>query len=242
MKKPKVIFLLGSAGSGKTTVSKHLDLKMPILNVDNEYIFMLDNAGLGQKISDFDHGALSSAAKFMGTAQKHLREDIQRHINEKLDFCLDTTGGSYKALEKTVQQCKQAGYDIFCIVCWATPYTCLKRNYERERTLKPIIVTRSWRDVNKNYLEFQKLFEPNFYTVNTELSKEYSFLKYWSISQALQDFPVKGSGKKYTEQEFKEKQIETWQIFNDINRLFIQWPWQFDQVNDIKQQITKFLK
>ena len=60
--KPKAIFLAGPAGSGKTFITKQIvPSNLTVINVDDTYEALLQAAGLGTKIADFNQDQLSQA-------------------------------------------------------------------------------------------------------------------------------------------------------------------------------------
>jgi hypothetical protein len=49
------------------------------------------------------------------------------------------------------------------IMTYVSPITSLERNKQRDRSLLPSIVIRSWRDVNKNIDVYKQAFGDTFY-------------------------------------------------------------------------------
>lgn len=243
MQKPKVIFLLGSAASGKTTISQELfPSKMPILNVDDEYVQLLNQANIGTDIAEFDHDKLSKAASCLAKAKSNMSAKTQQYFEQGKTFIYDGTGGAYKPMSKMVETARSFGYDIFCIFCWATPYTCVARNYNRERRLKNSIVIRNWRDVNINYTKYRELFGKNFYTINNDPNRySYDLYPNYDIENILIEFPFKSSGKVYTPEEINKKEIENNQIKNDIEMLRQQFSWKYDRLTDVKTALKDFV-
>ena len=53
-------------------------------------------------------------------------------------------------LLKKKQELEDLGYETAMIMTYVSPITSLERNKQRDRSLLPSIVIRSWRDVNTN--------------------------------------------------------------------------------------------
>jgi predicted kinase len=237
--RPKAIFLAGPAGSGKSYTAKQIipsDLK--IINVDDTYEALLQAAGLGTKIADFNQAQLSQAAKLMGQAQKTTKEKFAQLSAAKDDIVVDGTGAAIKPLLKKKQELEALGYDTMMLMIWVSPYTSLERNASRDRALAPGIVLRTWRDVNKNIDEYRDIFGDKFILINNdpegkkEFDPEYAKRMFFNT--------VKGSGKVYTADERAKRDQEIQDLNNSIAQLIKMSP-DFTTIEDAKTKINNFL-
>ena len=154
---PKAIFLAGPAGSGKSYISKQLiPSNMQVINVDDTYEELLKKSGLGMKQKDFTPDELSQAAKLMGQAQSATREKYAKALESLQNIVIDGTGAASRPLLKKKQQLEELGYKTFMLMIYVSPLTSLKRNAERDRSLMPSIVLRTWRDINQNIDTYKK--------------------------------------------------------------------------------------
>ena len=238
--RPKAIFLAGPAGSGKSYTAKQIipsDLK--IINVDDTYEALLQAAGLGTKIADFNQAQLSQAAKLMGQAQKTTKEKFAQLSAAKDNIVIDGTGAAIKPLLKKKQELEALGYDTMMVMIWVSPYTSLERNASRDRALAPGIVLRTWRDVNKNIDEYRDIFGDKFILINNdpegkkEFDPEYAKRMFFNT--------VKGSGKAYTADERAKRDQEIQDLNNSIAQLVEMSP-DFTTIEDAKTKINNFLK
>ena len=238
--RPKAIFLAGPAGSGKSYTAKQIipsDLK--IINVDDTYEALLQAAGLGTKIADFNQAQLSQAAKLMGQAQKTTKEKFAQLSAAKDNIVIDGTGAAIKPLLKKKQELEALGYDTMMLMIWVSPYTSLERNASRDRALAPGIVLRTWRDVNKNIDEYRDIFGDKFLLINNdpegkkEFDPEYAKRMFFNT--------VKGSGKAYTADERARRDQEIQDLNNSIAQLVEMSP-DFITIENAKTKINNFLK
>jgi predicted kinase len=238
--RPKAIFLAGPAGSGKSYTAKQIipsDLK--IINVDDTYEALLQAAGLGMKIADFNQAQLSQAAKLMGQAQKTTKEKFAQLSAAKDNIVIDGTGAAIKPLLKKKQELEALGYDTMMLMIWVSPYTSLERNASRDRALAPGIVLRTWRDVNKNIDEYRDIFGDKFLLINNdpegkkEFDPEYAKRMFFNT--------VKGSGKAYTADERAKRDQEIQDLNNSIAQLVEMSP-DFITIENAKTKINNFLK
>lgn len=238
--KPKAIFLSGPAGSGKTFISqKIIPSDLNVINVDTTYEELLKAANLGTKVSDFNQSQLAQAASMMAKAKQTAKDKLSQLSSEKQNIIIDGTGASTGPLLKKKQQLESLGYETMMLMIWVSPYTSLKRNANRERTLKPGIVLRTWRDVNSNIDEYQDKFGKNFLLINNDPdgNKEYDpeYIKKTFFNT------VKGSGKAYTADERAERDKEIMGLNNSIKHLLQLTP-EFVDINVAKNKIKQFLK
>lgn len=168
--KPKAIFLAGPAGSGKTYTLKQLlpVEKYQIINVDDTYEELLKSSGLGTNLKDFGPEELSQAAKLMGRAQGATKEKYAKALEGLNNVIIDGTGAASKPLLKKKEEVEALGYETMMLMLYVSPMTSLKRNAERERSLLPQIVLRTWRDANKNIDIYRQEFGDRFILINND--------------------------------------------------------------------------
>jgi predicted kinase len=238
--KPKAIFLGGPAGSGKSYISKQLlPSNLNVVNVDDTYEELLKSSGLGLKQKDFSPEELSQAAKLMGQAQKITKEKYAEFIKNAKDVIIDGTGGASRPLLKKKQELEDLGYETFMLMIYVSPLVSLERNKERERSLMPSIVLRTWRDVNQNIDTYQQEFGDNFVLINN------------NPKEAIQDFSKEltapyfkdsgARGKEKSPEEIEKSKKEKEQLNQDIENLVQSFP-EFNSLEQAKQKINNFLK
>jgi predicted ABC-type ATPase len=242
--KPKAIFLAGPAGSGKTYTSAQIIPKtMKVINVDDTYEELLKSAGLGLKVADFDQDQLSQAAKLMGRAQKATKEKYAQLSTAKQNIVIDGTGAAIKPLLKKKQELESLGYDTMMVMIWVSPYTSLERNASRieagGRSLPPSIVLRTWKDVNKNISEYERIFGDKFILINNDPTSKAEYNPQYVKEKFFKT--VKGSGKQYSPEELAQKKQEIEALNNEIQNLVKQTP-QFTSIDNAKNTINNFLK
>jgi hypothetical protein len=172
----KVIFLAGSAGSGKSNVVKQLGLEKQgykMVNQDISLEWLAKNSGLPTDMRDFTP---EQASKW-GSLQWEARDIAQRKATKFRGrgdgVIVDGTGASTVSMFTQVQKYKDAGYDVQMLFVDSSLETALTRNQTRkERSLKDFIVTRNWESVQKNKKAFKEEFGDNFAEVNTDKLKQ----------------------------------------------------------------------
>ena len=95
----------------------------------------------------------------MGQARKTTDTKYKEALANANNILIDSVGGSSKVLLKKKQELEDLGYSTAMIVAYVSPITSLERNKQRDRSLLPSIVLRSWRDVNKNINVYKQAFE-----------------------------------------------------------------------------------
>ena len=238
--KPKAIFMAGPAGSGKTTILKQLiPSNFTVINVDDTYEDLLKASGLGMNIKDFGPEELSQAAKMMGQAQKITREKYSELTKGLQNVVIDGTGAASRPLLKKKQELEDLGYDTFMVMLYVSPITSLERNKQRDRSLLPGVVLRTWRDVNKNIDTYKQIFGDNMVLINndpenatTDFDTEYIKKTYFDTSKA--------KGKEKSPEEMAKSKAEKEQMNKDIETIIQNIP-SFDTVDQAKSKITNFI-
>lgn len=237
---PKAIFLAGPAGSGKTYISKQIiPSSLKVINVDNTYEELLKASGMGMSQKDFTPDQLSQAAKLMGQAQKTTREKLSQSIEDKNDIVIDGTGAASGPILKKKQQLEDLGYETLMLMIYVSPLTSLERNQQRDRSLLPSIVLRTWRDVNKNIDVYRQAFGDNFILLNNNPENSEKGFSPELIQPYLQASTAKGKPK--SPEEMAKSKAEKDAINKDIEIMVNKLP-EFDSVNTAKSKIQNFIK
>jgi predicted kinase len=236
--KPKAIFLAGPAGSGKTYTLKQLlpVEKYQVINVDDTYEELLKSSGLGTNLKDFGPEELSQAAKLMGSAQKATKEKYAKALEGLNNVIIDGTGAASKPLLKKKAELETLGYETMMLMLYVSPMTSLKRNAERDRSLLPQIVLRTWRDTNKNIELYRQEFGDRFILINNDPEDANKTFDPAEVKKLYFD-TAKFSGKPKTPEEQAKAKADAEQLNQDIISLVKQIP-QTDTLDSAKSKIT----
>lgn len=239
--KPKAIFMAGPAGSGKSFIlQKLVPSNFNVINVDDTYEELLKSSGIGMKLAQMSPDELKKAGELMGKARKATDSKYQDATKNLKNLAIDSVGGSSKTLLKKKAELENLGYDTMMIMTYVSPITSLERNKQRDRSLLPSIVIRSWRDVNKNIDTYKQAFGGDFTIVdlnpedaNKSFDENYIYKTYIE--------PLGQIGKEKTPEEKQKSKEESQQIYSDIKQLTSAQP-EFDTLEQAKSKITNFIK
>jgi len=172
----KVIFLAGSAGSGKSNVVKQLNLEgqgYKIVNQDISLEWLTKNSGLPTDMRDFTPEQASKWGSLQWEARDIAQRKAMKFKGRGDGVVVDGTGASTVSMFTQMQKFKDAGYDVQMLYVESSLETALARNKARpERSLKDFIVERNWKAVQKNKKAFKEEFGDNFAEVNTDNLKQ----------------------------------------------------------------------
>jgi predicted kinase len=239
--KPKAIFLAGPAGSGKTTILKQLISlnEFTVINIDDTYEELLKKSNLGMNQKDFSPDELSQAAKLMGQASKITREKYSTLTQSLKNVIIDGTGAASKPLLKKKQELEDLGYQTFMIALYVSPITSLERNKNRDRSLLPSIVVRSWRDYNQNINLYKNEFGNNFILINNDPKDANTSYNEEEIKKLYFDTSL-AKGKEKSPEEITKSKIEKEKINQDVKDL-LDIEYEFDSFEEAKQKINNFI-
>ena len=236
---PKAIFLAGPAGSGKSYISSQLiPNTFTVLNSDDTYEELLKASGIGLKQKDFTPDQLSQASKLQAQARKVTQDKLAKSIEDKNNIVIDGTGAASGPVLKKKQQLEDLGYETLMLMIYVSPLTSLERNQQRDRSLMPGIVLRTWRDVNKNIETYKQAFGNNFILLNNnpkDANREFNadlLEPYIQASTAV--------GKPKTPEEQAKSDAEKAQLNKDIESMVNQLP-EFDTIETAKKKINEFV-
>ena len=240
--KPKAIFLAGPAGSGKSYTLKTLIQpdQFKVVNVDDTYEELLKTSGLGMSQKDFGPEELSQAAKLMAQAQKTTKEKYAELSSQRKNIIIDGTGAAINPVLKKKQELEDLGYETFMIMIWVSPMTSLERNASRERALLPQIVTRTWRDVNKNIKGYEDAFGNNIAIINNDPENAQTGYNAKDIKKKFFD-TASFKGKEKTPEQIAKAKADKEQLNTDIEQLVQTTP-EFDTIDQAKSKINSFIK
>lgn len=238
--KPKAIFLAGPAGSGKSYISKKLiPSSFTVINVDDTYEELLKKSGLGLKQKDFNLDQNTQAGKLIAQARKDTQIKLNDKVSKKQNIIIDSVAGSVGPVEKKKKELEDLGYECIMIMVYVSPLTSLERNKQRDRSLLPGIVLKTWHAVNTNIDAFKKLFGDRFFIINNETNKDASF-SLDKLQPYLDDSNPNAGKQKSPEEQAKSKQ-EKEKLNKEIEAMAKKIP-DFDSLENVKQKIDQFIK
>jgi predicted kinase len=237
--KPKAIFLAGPAGSGKSYMNKLLiPQDFQTINSDDTYEEMLKASGIGLKQKDFTPDQLSQAAKLQAQARKITQDKLDKSIEEKNNIVIDGTGAASNPILKKKQQLEDLGYETLILIIYVSPLVSLERNKNRDRSLMPSIILRTWRDVNKNIEIYRQAFGDKFILVNNNPEDAKKDFNVELLKPYLEDSKAKGKPKTPEEQAKSQQQFD--ELVSDIEQMINEFP-QFDIIDTAKSKIKSFI-
>ena len=238
---PQAIFLAGPAGAGKSFISKSLPLsKFQVINVDDTYEELLKASGMGMKQKDFDPEQLSQAAKLMAQAQKSTKEKYAKALENLNDIIIDGTGAASRPLLKKKAELEALGYETMMIMIYVSPMTSLERNANRDRSLMPSIVLRTWRDINSNIETYKQAFGDNLVIINNDPKDADKSFDSEEIKRRFFD-TSKAKGKPKTPEEMAKSKADVEQLNKDIELALQQTP-KFTPSAEAVAKIKAFIK
>jgi predicted kinase len=236
---PKAIFLAGPAGSGKSYMNRLLiPQEFQTINSDDTYEELLKASGIGLKQKDFTPDQLSQAAKLQAQARKTTQDKLDKSIEDKNNIVIDGTGAATNPVLKKKQQLEDLGYETLMLMIYVSPLVSLERNKNRDRSLMPSIVLRTWRDVNKNIEVYRQAFGDKFILINNNPEDAKKDFNIELLKPYLEDSKAKGKPKTPEEQAKSKQQFD--ELISDIEQMVNKLP-EFDTIDTAKSKIKSFV-
>jgi len=238
---PQAIFMAGPAGAGKSFIAKSLPLsKFQVINVDDTYEELLKASGMGMKQKDFSPEELSQAGKLMAQAQKSTKEKYAKALENLNDIIIDGTGAASRPLLKKKAELEALGYETMMVMIYVSPMTSLERNANRDRSLMPGIVLRTWRDINSNIETYEQAFGDNLVVINNDPKDADKSFDPQEIKRKFFD-TSKAKGKPKTPEEIEKAKADVAQLNKDIELAIQQQP-KFTPAATAVAKIKAFIK
>ena len=172
MSKPTAVFMVGGAGSGKSSVIKNLGLVSKgyrLINQDPYLEKYIKEEGLPTDESTYTKEQRSTRAKLGWKARKAAEEDLAQNTAAKESMVVDGTGASYKATTKKIKALENAGFDVQMIFVNTSKDIASNRNAARsERSLPDFVVKKNWDQVQESAMQYREDYPTKFYEVNTD--------------------------------------------------------------------------
>jgi predicted kinase len=233
--------MAGPAGAGKSFIAKSLPLsKFQVINVDDTYEELLKASGMGMKQKDFDPEQLSQAGKLMAQAQKTTKEKYAKALENLNDIIIDGTGAASRPLLKKKAELEALGYETMMVMIYVSPMTSLERNANRDRSLMPGIVLRTWRDINNNIETYEQAFGDNLVVINNDPKDADKSFDPQEIKRKFFD-TSKAKGKPKTPEEIEKAKADIAQLNKDIELAIQQQP-KFTPAATAVAKIKAFIK
>jgi len=170
----KAVFLAGGPGSGKSFVGGEVfaipsansfsPAGLKVVNSDPEFEYFLKKQGIDPKtlgkMTDKQFQKVTTGPESPREKAKRIKDAKEKlYVHGRLGLLIDGTGDDYAKIKKKVVELRKLGYDCYMIFVNTSLEVALERNAARDRVLPEKLVTKIWKDVQKNIGRFQGLFK-----------------------------------------------------------------------------------
>jgi dephospho-CoA kinase len=165
MANKKAVFVCGSGGSGKSTISNKYFNDYSIIDVDIIYENLLISNGLGLKIEKFTKYQTEIANSLFEKSKELNDLNFIESINSGLNIVIDSIGRDFDIILSQRQILTKFGYETYMIMVYAELENCIERVKLRNRSYNEIITINSWYMAYSNISKFKKEFKDKFLMV-----------------------------------------------------------------------------
>ena len=169
MKNKIAIFICGSGGSGKSTLSKQLFPDFEIIDVDIIYESLLIENGLGLKIKDFTTENKIFADQLFESAKELNEQKLSLEIEKGSNLVIDTIGRNPNVIMNQRNLLSKMGYLTFMLMVYSELETCVERVKKRSRVYNDNITIDSWYLSYSNIDIYKKEFKEKFILIYNEI-------------------------------------------------------------------------
>jgi hypothetical protein len=176
----------------------------------------------------------------MGQAQKATKEKYAKALAGLNDIIVDGTGAASRPLLKKKAELEALGYETMMLMVYVSPITSLERNANRDRSLLPSIVLRTWRDINDNIDTYKEAFGNNFIIVDNDPENAETGFDENEIKRRFFD-TSKAKGKPKTPEELAKLKADREELNRDIKFHIKQKP-KFTPKDQAVSKVKEFIK
>jgi len=195
----KAVFLAGGPGSGKSFIVGKTALKalgFRLINSDDAFENGLKKAGLTTDPADI---ASAQGQAVRAKAKALTGRMMTRALQGRLGIVIDGTGKDYTKIKSQVDILRELGYAVHMIFVNTDLETAMSRNNNRPRSLPDDMVSKMWKDVQKNIGKFQGLFRNRMIVldnsegsdIETSTLEAYKDIKRWAAKAPENSIAVK---------------------------------------------------
>lgn len=204
----KAVFLAGGPGSGKSFVVGKTALQpmgFKLINSDPAFEAALKKAGLSMDPKDIGS---EKGQQIRKQAKAITKKKMDLALDGRLGLIIDGTGKDYEKIMSQVNQLRALGYAVTMIFVNTDLDTALARNKKRARSLPDEMVTKMWKETQRNIGKFQNLFRDRMIVVDnsSDANIEGAIMNaYRKISAWAKSPPDNRIAKKWIDQQRKSK-------------------------------------
>ena len=204
----KAVFLAGGPGSGKSFVVGKTALQpmgFKLINSDPAFEAALKKAGLSMDPKDIGS---EKGQQIRKQAKAITKKKMDLALDGRLGLIIDGTGKDYEKIMSQVNQLRALGYAVTMIFVNTDLDTALARNKQRARSLPDEMVTKMWKETQRNIGKFQNLFRDRMIVVDnsSDANIEGGIMNaYRKISAWAKSPPDNRIAKKWIDQQRKSK-------------------------------------
>jgi len=204
----KAVFLAGGPGSGKSFVVGKTALQpmgFKLINSDPAFEAALKKAGLSMDPKDIGS---EKGQQIRKQAKAITKKKMDLALDGRLGLIIDGTGKDYEKIMSQVNQLRALGYAVTMIFVNTDLDTALARNKMRARSLPDEMVTKMWKETQRNIGKFQNLFRDRMIVVDNSSDANIeggTMNAYRKISAWAKNPPDNRIAKKWIDQQRKSK-------------------------------------
>jgi cytidylate kinase len=169
----KAVFMAGGPGSGKSYVARKMLGSSGLKSVNSdeiyEYLAQKQNMDLG----DPEVVGSQVGQEVRGKAKELTQKRRDHYLDGRLGLLLDGTGKDVAKVQKDSNALKSLGYETMMVYVNTSEDVAQERNKQRARSIPAEMVSKMWKQVQDNLMQFQQVFgASNFHVVDNSGGQE----------------------------------------------------------------------
>ena len=169
----KAVFMAGGPGSGKSYVARKMlgSSGLKSVNSDEIYEYLAQKQDIN--LSDPEQVYSPQGQEVRGRAKELTQKRRGHYLDGRLGVVIDGTGKDVAKVQKDSQALKSLGYETMMIMVNTSEEVAQERNKQRSRSLPADNVSKMWKQVQDNLMQFQQVFgAADFHVVDNSGGQE----------------------------------------------------------------------